>query len=69
MQQPPYKNDCGIFDSVNRTVNSTHKGSAFNKFLTFSTNFSVNVNVAVDISTNSNTIVWKNLFWKRFVSY
>ena len=46
-----------IFNSVNRPVNSTYKANVFNKFLTFLTNFSVNVNVAVDISMNSNTIV------------
>ena len=42
---------------VNRPVNSTYKANIFNKFLTFLTNFSVNVNVAVDIAMNSNTIV------------
>ena len=35
----------------------TYKASIFNKFLTFLTNFHVNVNVAVDISVNSNTVV------------
>ena len=57
MQQLPYQNYCLIFDTVSRPVNSTYKTNLFNKFLTFLTNFSVNVNVAVDMSTNSNTIV------------
>ena len=57
MREPPYKNDCVIFNSVNRPVNSTYKANVFNKFLTFLTNFSVNINVAVDISMNSNNIV------------
>ena len=57
MRQPPYESDCVIFNSVNRPVNSTYKANVFNKFLTFLTNFSVKVNVAVDISMNSNTIV------------
>ena len=57
MRQSLYKNDCVIFNSVNRPVNSTYKANVFNKFLTFLTNFSVNVNVAVDISMNSSTIV------------
>ena len=57
MGQPPYKNDCVIFNTVNRPVNSTFKANVFNKFLTFLTNFSVNTNVAVDISMNNNTIV------------
>ena len=56
MQQPPYKNDFVIFNSVNRPVNSTCKANVFNKFLTFLTNFSVNVNVTVDISMNNITI-------------
>ena len=46
-----------IFNSVNRPVNSTSKANVFNKFFTLLTNFSVNVNIAVDISMNSNTIV------------
>ena len=57
IRQPLYKNECVVFNSVNRPVNGTYKANVFNKFLTFSTNFSVNVNVAVDISMNSNTIV------------
>ena len=57
MREPPYKNDCVIFNSVNRPVNSTYKANVFNKFLIFLTNFSVNVHVAVNISLNSNTIV------------
>ena len=57
MREPPYKNDCVIFNSVNRPVNSTYKANVFNKFLIFLTNFSVNVYVAIDISMNSNTIV------------
>ena len=57
MRQPRYKNDCLIFNSVNRPINSTNKANVFNKFLTSLANFSVNVNVAVDISMNSNTIV------------
>ena len=57
MQEPPYKNDCVIFNSVNSPVNSTYKANVFNKFLIFLTNFSVNVYVAVNISLNSNTIV------------
>ena len=57
MREPPYKNDCVIFNSVNRPVNSTYKANVFNKFLIFLTNFSVNVYVAIDISMNNNTIV------------
>ena len=57
MQELPYKNDCVIFNSVNRPVNSTYKANVFNKFLISLTNFSVNVYVAVDISMNSNTII------------
>ena len=57
MREPPYKNDCVIFNSVNRPVNSTYKANVFNKFLIFLTNFFVNVYVAIDISPNSNTIV------------
>ena len=57
MREPPYKNDCVIFNSVNRPVNSTYKANVFNKFLISLTNFSVNVYVAVDISMNSNTII------------
>ena len=57
IRQPLYKNECVVFNSINRPVNSTYKANVFNKFLNFSTNFSVNVNVAVDISMNSNTIV------------
>ena len=56
-RQPPCKNDCVIFKSVNRPVNSTYKANVFNKILTFLTIFSVNVNIAVDTSMNSNTIV------------
>ena len=44
-----------IFNSVNRPLNSTNKANVFNKFLTFISNFSVNFNVVVDISMNSNT--------------
>ena len=58
MREPPYKNDCVIFNSVNRPVNSTYKANVLNKFLIFLTNFSVNVYVAIDISMNSNTIVY-----------
>ena len=51
MQHPPYQHE-------NRHVNSTCKNSSvFNKFLTVLTNISVNVNVAVDTSMNSNTRV------------
>ena len=57
MREPPYKNDCVIFNSVNRPVNSTYKANVFNKFLISLTNFSVNVYVAIDISINSNTII------------
>ena len=46
-----------IFKSVNRPVNSTYKTNVFNTFFTLLTNFSGNVNIAVDISMNSNTIV------------
>ena len=56
MQELPYKNDCVIFNSVNRPVNSTYKANVLNKFLIFLTNFSI-VYVAIDISMNSNTIV------------
>ena len=44
-----------IFNSVDRPLNSTNKANVFNKFLTFISNFSVNFNVVVDISMNSNT--------------
>ena len=47
-----------IFNSVNRPVNSTYKADVFNKFLISLTNFSVNVYVAIDISMNSNTIIY-----------
>ena len=57
MREPPYKNDCVIFNSVNRPVNSTYKANVFNKFLISLTNFSVNVYVAIDISKNSNTLI------------
>ena len=56
MREPPYKNDCVIFNSVNRPVNSTYKANVLNKVLIFLTNFSVNVYVAIDILMNSNTI-------------
>ena len=56
MREPPYKNDCVIFNSVNRPVNSTYKANVFNKFLIFLTNFSVNVYVAINILMNSDTI-------------
>ena len=46
-----------IFNSVNRPVNSTYNTNVFNKFFTLLTNFSVNVNIALDISMNRNTIV------------
>ena len=49
MAQPLYKNDCVIFNSLNRPVNSTYKTNVFNKFFTFLNNFSVKVNVAIDI--------------------
>ena len=57
MREPPYKNDCLIFNSVHRSVNSTYKANVFNKFLISLTNFSVNVYVVIDISINSNTII------------
>lgn len=58
MQHSAYQNDkTVIFNRVNRPVNSTYKTNVFNKFFTLLTNFSVNVNIAVDISMNSNTIV------------
>ena len=58
MREPPYKNDCVIFNSVNRPVNSTYKANVFNKFLIFLTNFSVIVYVAINnILMNSDTIV------------
>ena len=70
MREPPYKNDCVIFNSVNRPVNSTYKANVFNKFLISLTNFAVNVYVVVDISMNSNTIIWKKSLLERiFVSY
>ena len=56
MREPPYKNDCVLFNSVNRPVNSTYKANVLNKVLIFLTNFSVNVYVAIDILMNSNTI-------------
>ena len=55
IREPPYKNDCVIFNNVNRPVNSIYKANVFNKFLIFLTNFSVSVYVAIDISMNSNT--------------
>ena len=61
MREPPYKNDCVIFNSVNRPVNSTYKANVFNKFLISLTNFSVNVYVAIDISINSNTIICRKV--------
>ena len=57
MRQPPFKNYFVIFHGVNRAVNSTYKANVFKKVLTFLTNFPVNVNVAVDVSMNSHTIV------------
>ena len=57
MQEPPYKNNCVIFNTVNRPVNSTYKANVFNKLLISLTNFSINVYVAVDISMNNNTII------------
>ena len=57
MREPPYKNDCVIFNNVNRPVNSPYKANVFNKFLISLTNFSVIVYVVVDISMNSNTII------------
>ena len=57
MRQPPCKNDCVIFNSVNGPVNSTYKANVFSKFFTFLINCSVNDNVAVDILMKSNTIV------------
>ena len=57
MWEPPYKNNCVVFNSVNRPVNSTYKADVFNKFLISLTNFSVNVYVAIDISMNSNIII------------
>ena len=44
-----------VFNSANRPENSTYKPNVFNRFLTFLTNFSVNVNIAVDVSVNSST--------------
>ena len=49
MREPPCKNDCVIFNSVNRPVNSTYKANVLNKFLIFLTKFSVNVYVVIDI--------------------
>ena len=57
MREPPHKNDCVIFNSVNRPINSTYKANVFDKFLIFLTNFSINVYDAIHISMNSNTIV------------
>ena len=57
MLEPPYKNNCVIFNSVNRPINSTYEANVLNKFLIFLINFSVNVYIAIDISTNSSTIV------------
>ena len=57
MREPPYKNDCVIFNSVNRPVNSIYRANVFNKFLIFWTSFSVNLYVGIDISMNSNTII------------
>ena len=57
MREPSYKNDCVIFNSVNRPVNSTCKANVFNRFLISLTNFALNVYVAVDIAMNSNTII------------
>ena len=62
MRQPLYKNDCVIFNSVNKPANSTYKANVFNKFLNFLTYFSGNVNFAVDISMNSSTIVCRKIF-------
>ena len=39
MREPPHKNDCVIFNSVNRPINSTYKANVFDKFLIFLTNF------------------------------
>ena len=57
MREPPYKNDCLVFNTVNRSVNSTYKANVFNKLLISLTNLFVNVYVATDISMNSNTII------------
>ena len=57
MWEPPCKNNCVIFNSVNRPKNSTYEANVLNKFLIFLINFSVNVYVAIDISMNSSTIV------------
>ena len=57
MLEPSYKNDCVIFNGVNRPVNNTYKANVFNKFLISLSNFSVIVYVVVDISMNSNTII------------
>ena len=35
MQHPQYQNDCVIFNSVNRPVNSTNKTNVLTKFLAF----------------------------------
>ena len=70
MREPPYKNDCVIFNNVNRPVNSPYKANVFNKFLISLTNFSVIVYVVVDISMNSNTIICGKVLLERiFVSY
>ena len=57
MRESQYKNDCVVFNSVNRPVNSTYKVNVLNKSLIFLTNFPVNVYAAIDISMISNTIV------------
>ena len=69
MREPPYKNDCVIFNSVNRPVNSTYKANVFNKFLISLTNFSVNVYVATDISKNSNTIICGKIPFRKDLYY
>ena len=43
MRKPSYKNNCVVFNSVNKPVNSTYNANVFNKFLIFLTNFFVNV--------------------------
>ena len=43
MREPPYKDDCLIFNSVNRPVNSAYKANVLNKFLNSLTDFSINI--------------------------
>ena len=57
MQYPSYQDNRVRFNGVNRPVNSNYKVNVFNRSLTFLNCFSGNVNVAVHISINRNTIV------------